>query len=275
MELSFAMPSVELSPYISVYYYAFFDYPQIEDFERADVGYLRLMFGGHGFYNYPGGHRDPDCPVMLLGPATTTARYSITGPLDTFGCVLLPEFWGGIVDAGANDYANRARDGVPILGEDALALFDRMKGMRDVAEMGRMMDAFLIPRIKALPEDHRALIAKIGDWLSCFPIPKPEALYAACAPSPRQVMRLANRYFGAPPKMLARKFRALRTASRIIGTKGPIPDALAEEYSDRAHMTREIKHFTGLTPRNLQINSNPVMQVTLHPDNFRAEAPWT
>ena len=275
MELSFATPAPELAPFVSIYYRVFFDYPQIEDFERADVGYLRLMFGGHGFYNYPGGQRDPDCPVMLLGPATTTARYSITGPLDSFGCVLLPEFWGGIVDAGANSYANRARDGVPLLGDEALSLYDRMKGMSDVEEMGRMMDAFLIPRISALPDDHRAVIAKIGDWLSCFPIASPEALYAACDLSPRQVMRLANRYFGAPPKMLARKFRALRTASRLIGTKGPVPDALTVEYSDRAHMIREIKHFTGLTPRQLQINSNPIMQVTLHPDNFRAEAPWT
>ncbi len=275
MQLSFAMPAPELAPYVSLYYYVFFDYPQIEDFERADVGYLRLMFGGHGFYNYPGGHRDPDCPVMLLGPATATANYSITGPLNSFGCVLLPEFWGGIVHADADDYANRARDGVPLLGERAVALFEDMKGMRDVEEMGRMMDAFLVPRIRQLPEDQRAVIGKIGDWLSCLPIPAPEALYAACDLSPRQVMRLANRYFGAPPKLLARKFRALRTASRIIGTRGPVPDALVKEYSDRAHMTREIKHFTGLTPRNLQINSNPVMQVTLHPDNFRAEAPWT
>lgn len=275
MQLSFAMPAPELAPYVSIYYYVYFDYPLIEDYERADVGYLRLMFNGHGFYDYPGGRRDPDCPVMLLGPATATASYSITGPLDSFGCVLLPEFWHGIVDADAGEFANRARDGVSLLGPESLDLFNRMKGMRDVEAMGKMMDAFLIPKIKPLPDDQRAIVGKIGEWLSCMPIPAPEALYDACDLSPRQVMRLANRYFGAPPKMLARKFRALRTASRLIGTKGPVPAELAAEYSDRAHMTREIKHFTGLTPRGLQINSNPVMQVTLHPDNFRAEAPWT
>lgn len=275
MELSFAQPAPELAPYVSAYYYVFFDYPLIEDFERADVGYLRLMFSGHGHYNYPGGHRDPDAPVMILGPATTTASYSITGPLDSFGCVLLPEFWGGIVDAGADAYANRARDGIPALGPEALTLFEKMKGLKDVEAMGRMMDAFLLPRIRKIPDDQRAVIGKIGDWLSCLPIPAPERLYDACEHSPRQVMRLANRYFGAPPKMLARKFRALRTASRIIGTKGPVPDMLADEYADRAHMNREIKHFTGMTPRNLQVNSNPIMQVTLHPDNFREEAPWT
>lgn len=275
MELSFAEPDPRLAPFISAYYYVRIDYPLIEDMERADVGYLRLMFSGHGFYDYAGGHRDPDRPVMILGPATQTASYSITGPLDSFGCVLLPPFWGGIVQAEASDFANRALDGVPVLGEEALELYAAMKGMTDVAAMGRMMDAFLLRRVRAIPEDQLSVINKIGDWLSCQPIPSPDALYKACDVSDRQVMRLANRYFGAPPKMLARKFRALRTASRIIGTKGPIPDALAEEYADRAHMIREIKHFTGMTPRHLQINSSPIMQVTLHPDNFRADAPWT
>ncbi|MBL0002378.1 MAG: hypothetical protein IPO97_16215 [Sphingomonadales bacterium] len=52
----------------------------------------------------------------------------------------------------------------------------------------------------------------------------------------------------------------------------PAPEAL---YAERAQMTREIKHCTGLTPRGLQVCSNPIMQMTLHPDNFRAQAPWT
>ncbi|MFM2100008.1 MAG: hypothetical protein RLZZ366_1547 [Pseudomonadota bacterium] len=282
MELSFAQPAPELSRYISAYYHVRVKYPLIEDFERADVGYLRLMFSGSGHYEYPGGHHDPDCPVMLLGPATTTARYSIAGPLMSFGCVLLPEFWGGIVDASATDFANRALDGAPSLGPGALDLFAAMKGIGaerkgppDIEHMGKMMDAFLIPKITPLPDDHRQIVETIGGWLSCLPIPTPDVLYAACDLGARQIMRLSNRYYGAPPKMLARKFRALRTASRIIGTKGPVPAELDAEYADRAHMIREIKQFTGMTPRNLQINSSPIMQVTLHPDNFRAEAPWT
>lgn len=95
LELSFAPPAPELAPYVSAYYHVYFDYPLIEDFERADVGYLRFMFGGHGFYHYPGGRRMPDRPVMLLGPASIAVGYSMAGPLNSFGCVLLPEFWEG------------------------------------------------------------------------------------------------------------------------------------------------------------------------------------
>ncbi len=274
MQLTFAEPDARLSAYVSAYYHVRVDYPLIEDYERADVGYLRFMFEGHGAYRYPD-HEDPDRPVMLLGPATGTASFTVTGPLDSFGCVLLPHFWGGIAPAGADEYANRARDAVPLFGDAVMRLHQDLAGQPDVEAMGQLMDAFLIARIKPLPDEHLRVIAKIGDWLSAFPIPSPDALYAACDVSGRTVMRIANRYFGAAPKLLARKFRALRTASRLLGSKGPVPDELVAEYADRAHLTREVKHFTGMTPRSLQIASHPIMQVTLHPDNFRMDAPWT
>jgi AraC-like DNA-binding protein len=275
LELTFAMPSPALATHVSIYYLIRFDYPVIEDQERADVGYLRFMFSGDGAYRFKSGALDASCPVMLLGPATEVANYTVNGPLYTFGAVLLPEFWGGIADCDATDFANRALDASSVFGSEVLGLFGELKGMATVEEMARRMDAWLLRRVKPVPEDHLKVMAKIGEWLSCLPIPSPERLYEEAGKSARQVMRLANRHFGAPPKLLARKFRALRTASRLIGTRGPIPESLIAEYSDQAHMIREIKAFTGMTPRQLQVNSSPIMQVTLHPDNFRAEAPWT
>jgi methylphosphotriester-DNA--protein-cysteine methyltransferase len=146
--------------------------------------------------------------------------------------------------------------------------------METVEDMARRVDSMLLRQIKPLPGDHLETIGLIGEWLSQYPIPSTETLYGRAAFSERQVMRIANRYFGASPKMLARKFRALRTASRLIGTRGRISPELIAEYSDQAHMVREVKQFTGLTPRALQVTSNPIMQVTLHPDNFRHDTPW-
>ncbi len=275
MRLEFAAPSPALSAHISVYYLHHFDYPLIEDVERADVGYLRFMFSGEGVSRYADGRTAPACPVMLLGPSSEVARYVIRGPLYAFGAVLLPEFWGGIVDASAQDVANFAIDGSSLLGPESRACYDDLITMGSVEEMARRVDALLLPKIKPLPADHETTIGLIGEWLSQYPIPSPETLYQRAGLSERQVMRIANRYFGASPKMLSRKFRALRTASRIIGTRGRLDSELFEEYSDQAHMVREVKHFTGVTPRALQVTSSPIMQATLHPDNFRHEAPWT
>ncbi len=275
MELTFAAPTPALSRHVSAYYLLHADRAMLEDTERADVGYLRFFFSGTGHFQRPDGSRDSESPIMVLGPSTQTSKWTVKGPLRNFGCVLLPEFWGGIVDAEATDFANRALDGTGLLGVEALDLYETLKPMDDVVAMGRIVDAFLLRKIKPLPDDQIDVIRKIGDWLSCFPIPSPDVLYAATNKGPRQVTRIANRHFGAPPSMLARKFRALRTASRLIGTKGQIPEELIDEYSDRAHLSREVKSFSGLTPRQLQVNSDPILLVTLHPDNFRADAPWT
>ena len=275
MRLEFAAPASKLAGHISTYYLHGFDYPLIEDVERADVGYLRFMFSGSGYFKYQDGRESLSTSVMLLGPSTQTVSYAVQGPLFTFGAVLLPEFWGGIVGVAANDLANRIVDGETILGTGARACFDVMRGMDSVEEMARCVDALLLPLIKPLPADHLETIGLIGAWLSQYPVPSTEILYQRASFSDRQVMRIANRYYGASPKMLARKFRALRTASRIIGSRGRLDEDLFAEYADQAHMAREVKHFTGMTPRALQVASNPIMQVTLHPDNFRHDAPWT
>ena len=276
MHIEFLPPAPALKRHVSVYYQIKVDEPMVEDIERADVGYLRFFLSGRGTIRYASGTVDEAHAVTLFGPATETGVYRLKGPLNCFGCVLLPEFWGGIVDADASNFANRCLDGRPALGADAQAHSDRLVEMDSFSDMVQATDAWLIRKIKQIPADQIAVIDRIGDWLSGFPIASTEKLYTAIADkSERQVARLANRHFGAPPKMLARKYRALRTASRIIGTRGEIPASLISEYSDRAHLTREVRHFTGVTPKQLQINANPIVRATLHPDNFRAEAPWT
>lgn len=276
VELEFAPPTAALSRVVSVYYRLRMDYPLIDDLERADVGYLRFFLSGKGSILYASGQRDQTSEVTLWGPATETGHYTVTGPLDCFGVVLLPEFWGGILEIDASTCANRCLDAAPLFGPECEALFTALSGMTSIEEMAKATDAFLLRRASPLPPGQVAVIDRIGDWLRGSPIPPAQALYDSIPDlSERSILRIANRHFGAAPKMLARKFRALRTASRIVGTRGKIPPELIAEYSDRAHMTRDIKHFTGLTPRQLQINANPILLTTLHPDNFRADAPWT
>lgn len=274
MKLSFAAPAPALALHVSLYYYVEFDYARIEDIERADVGFLRFMFSGTGVYRYANGQSDRSSDVMLTGPSTVAAPYRLTGPLRCFGCVLLPRFWGGVANRSALDFANRTADAIELFGTDILDLREKLASIETVEAMALAMDAFLLPKLKPMRSEDTSVIAEISKWLTALPIAPPEVLYGACNLSSRQVMRLSNQYFGAPPKLLSRKFRALRTATQIIISKGSIPDALADEYADRSHMIREIKQFTGLTPRQLQVNSNPLMQATLHPRSFRMEPPW-
>lgn len=274
MRLTLAKPSAAIANYVADYFLNEVDYPLIEDVERADVGYLRFMLDGTGRYRFASGAQDKGDRPHLLGPSTEIAHWSVQGPLRMFGAVLLPEFWGGIVDADAADFANRALPAAPQFQADIGHLFTQLQAQTRVEEMARLTDAFLLRHVKPILDEHMAVIGCIGEWLTLQPIPSPDRLYEKTGKSNRQVARIANRHFGAPPRLLARKYRALRTASRIVGTRGPIPDELSAEYSDRAHMNREIRHFTGMTPKQLQVNANPVLLATLHPSLFHANEPW-
>jgi AraC-like DNA-binding protein len=274
MELKVCLPSPALAHCFSLYYYIHYDYPMIEDRDRADVGYLRFLFTGDGNYEFANGNVTPAYDEMILGPSTVHARYLMNGPLHGFGAVLLPEFWGALVGRDASEFANRCTNAALLIGEDITVLRDELSGVEHIDAMAELFEHFMIRRLKAVDPDHRDAIGKIGDWLRNDPIPSPEVLYASASLGARQMMRVANRYFGAPPKMLARKYRALRTASLIV-SGSDVTDDMLDHYSDRAHLSREVKQFTGLTPRDLKMQKSPIMQATLAPGLFNYDAPWT
>jgi hypothetical protein len=200
VKMDFALPAPGLAEHVSAYYLHRFEAPLIEDSERADVGYLRFMFAGEGHIRHRERGVVPSSPVMLVGPSTETALYSINGPLHTFGCVLLPQFWGGLVDMSAEDAANFSLDGAAVMGPDATSCFNDLMMLHDVDGMARRVDAFLLPRVKPLSPDHLKTIALIGEWLSQSPIPSTETLYSRADLSARQVMRIANRFMVLRPK---------------------------------------------------------------------------
>jgi AraC-like DNA-binding protein len=82
--------------------------------------------------------------------------------------------------------------------------------------------------------------------------------------SPRQLARITNKLYGAPPKLLARKYRALRCSARIA-LDHESWQALCDDGSfyDQSHFIREIKHFIGMTPHQLQTEPTAVVQLTL------------
>ena len=49
--------------------------------------------------------------------------------------------------------------------------------------------------------------------------------------------------------MLARKYRALRAAVAITHGDADLDDLLVDGFYDQSHVIREIKYFTGMTPR--------------------------
>src|SRR3546814_3950427 len=77
-----------------------------------------------------------------------------------------------------------------------------------------------------------------NEWLMGDISPNVDALIAETGLSGRQVERLTNRIYGAPPKLLARKYRALRIASSLSGEGVDWQDRSEEHTSELQYLMR-------------------------------------
>jgi AraC-like DNA-binding protein len=271
MQLEFQSPSPALAPLVTAFYLYRCDDPVIGGIERADVGQIRFMLRGSGYLTFPAGDREPSCPIMINGPGTGAAAYRVEGPFHCFGAALRPVGWGAIIGIPAHERADHVTDGESLFGPAASALLARLRTLDGIEAMAREAEAFLLARARPVPAEHQRLCEAVRAWLTSAESPRVAALFDAIPLSSRQVVRLVNQYYGAPPKLLERKFRALRAATALAD--GADPREVAERFYDQPHMIREIKHFTGHTPGTLASRMDPVLAMTLSPAAFNELAP--
>lgn len=75
--------------------------------------------------------------------------------------------------------------------------------------------------------------------------------------------RRCRALYGAPPKLLARKYRALRAAVALLAGQVSLDEAVGMGFYDQPHMSREIKQFTGYTPRQMKSEPGLLAQLTV------------
>jgi AraC-like DNA-binding protein len=81
--------------------------------------------------------------------------------------------------------------------------------------------------------------------------------------SRRQLQRLFQNHFGYSPRFYAKVMRFNQLVNRLHPAKSLIETALEHGYYDQAHMGREIKQLSGLTPSQLLQQSVPNVQSTI------------
>ncbi len=267
MIMTFALPDPRLSACVGAYYLAQSASVLTEDIQRADLGHLRLLLEGSGHQDF-GTRRVMSRPVSLCGPTCTYSHFALNGPVRFFGVILRPQAWGGLIDRAANSCAENAIDAMALLRSKPVPCVEALKACPTIDAMKEVADQWLLPQMRQIADDRRRVIQAIEDWLAASLFPEVARLYETIALSERQVMRIANQHFGAPPKSLARKYGALRTARHIMLNNGEIPEAAHSHYADKSHLIREVKQVTGQTPRQLRTRSNPVMRSTLEMVHF-------
>jgi AraC-like DNA-binding protein len=104
---------------------------------------------------------------------------------------------------------------------------------------------------------HATMICETTSWLSSAFSPPLEELYARIPLSQRQIQRLSKQYFGSPPTLVLKRFRAVRAA--ILLSHPELPKTSREEvfsaYFDQSHLIKDIRRYSGRTPRLLDRGS--------------------
>ncbi|MDE2560741.1 MAG: helix-turn-helix transcriptional regulator [Sphingomonadales bacterium] len=278
--LDYYPPPPDLEPFVTTYFLMRCDERTIADIQPAGVGILGAFMRGRGEMFIPDGRIDSSHTMNLLTPLAAAAPILVDGPWHSFGAALSPLGWGAMTGLSASEYGNRLREAGELLGPDFTALGETMARRYgqpgfEPEHMALMFSEAIRRVLKPLPDLHVRLMGEVAAWLGESLSPTIDDLTKRALYSPRQLQRLVDRYFGLPPKQLARKYRALRAASLLASPATSAEDVAAIEgaFYDQSHMIREIRLFVGRTPARLGDQGAPLLSELIDMRNFREISP--
>lgn len=271
ISLDYAAPGAALKDFLSVFYLFRADVPHFADDERADLAQFRFLLSGRGTYRFADGHVQAGPMIQIVGPTTAPTHVEIEGPIEVFGVGILPAGWGAMVPMDASNLVNRVIDATELYGRELQAAADALRAATTLEEKVGIGQALFRDLIARGSEQPRWFTRTVDDWLAATPNPDVEDLVAKTGLSRRQVERYCKRLYGAPPKLLARKYRALRAAVVLARGQASTADLLDHGFYDQSHCIREIKRFTGITPTRITGDLPELTRLTLRRTNFAGQ----
>jgi AraC-like DNA-binding protein len=274
--VDYIAPPPQIAPFVTTLYHFRCDEQVIRDIQPAAIGQLCFFPHGKGEMLFAAGHRDPNHGVGLLTPLSRATPIEVDGPFHAFGAALTPVGWAALTGLHAGEWRDRLLPAGSVLGPqiDTLGqawLAAYREGRMSGRECALAVGSFIADNLRPLNPRHVDLIAATGRWLGASFNPEVGELAGVAGYSARQVQRLVERYFGLPPRALARKYRALRAAALLSAPQLSMEDEaeIAEAFFDQPHMIREIAHFVGRTPARLGDASTPYLAEMIDARNLR------
>ncbi len=247
MELNYFIPRADLREYVRAYYHYATDVKSVQPM-CAELGNIRVLLNGSGRVHFPDGDETDFSTAFLLGP--TTGAYKMTANAGTrvFGVGIRPRGWGALLGINANETADQVYDLTAFIGRVAGCAIEEIRNAPDFRAMADAADRFFTGLIRIRENRRRAYPDAFEQWLRNPDNLDLDRLVEMMDVSRRQTDRVAKQYFGASPKLLQRKYRALRAADRIRSCEKLSVAAAGDAFYDQSHFIREFKNFIGVTP---------------------------
>lgn len=261
--LDYAVPGAGAAEIFTLFYHFRADVPRFEDTERADHAQLRFRLSpGGATYHFADGSVQEAPAHHVVGPTSGAMRVVAEGPVHVFGAGITPAGWAAITGASASSFLNHVVDAHELLGRAIDEAADALIQADGTAAMVAIVEA-MIAGLTARARRQSSFVAQVDAWLADSPSPQVDDLIAATGLSRRQIERRCNALYGAPPKLLARKYRALRAAVALAAHQADTSALIDRGFYDQSHFIREVKQFTGLTPVQLREQPNLLAQLTI------------
>ena len=263
LNVQYDAPDETLALLVSSFYRLDYEGNSFTEIERADRAQFRFQLRGQGEYHFARGHVVDTSPVTIIGPTSAPVQAIANCDMTIFGWGMSPTGWAALMGKRGKSRTDTAFDAREIFGEAIMQVFDDLAKAETYGEqlrIGTQAANDIFAHSETPPFE---FISVIDNWLLEHTDPDVEALAARTGLSPRQLERMTNRYYGMPPKKLARKYRALRAAQALAHGDSLDDAGLGLAFYDQSHLIREIKAFTGLTPTQLKAGQSQLTQATM------------
>lgn len=253
MELRYHLPRPELREYVRGYYYFSTDVA-VKQPMCAELGNIRIVLDGSGAMILPNGEKHVVSEAHLLGPTMANYQVLIEPKSRLFGIGMRPRGWLTPFGVSAMEMADRVYDLSAVIGNVAQYGIDEVGNAADLPSMAAGADRFFAD-VLGKRRPHKSLnLDAFEHWLLDASDPSLDDLVDILDVSRRQTDRIAKQAFGASPKLLQRKYRALRAADRIQSGETDWAAAAGSSYYDQSHFIKEFRHFIGVTPHQFVAN---------------------
>ncbi len=263
LNVRYQAPADPLASLVSSFYRLDYVGDAFSEIERADRAQFRFHLVGGGSYHFATGFVSPSFPVMIIGPTSAPVTAKSDGTLTIFGWGMTTAGWAALMGKDAESRVDTAFDAREIFGDTIMELRDRLIAAGDFenqVETSSQAATEIYGHGDSAPFEFTRIV---DNWLGENIDPDVDILAVATGLSPRQLERMTNRYYGMPPKKLARKYRALRAAQALAHGDSLDDTGLTLAFYDQSHLIREVKAFTGLTPTELKAGKSELTQVTM------------
>ncbi|MEX0342245.1 MAG: hypothetical protein AB3N06_06645, partial [Erythrobacter sp.] len=271
----FVAAPADLAPYLNSLYIWRSPEVQMDDVLPAYSGQMVVFGQGVGRMQFDADEVAETRDAFFLAPLCQARNFSVGGPAKLFGVSLNFRGWAALSNLSVSDYHDCFLQPEMVLpdglAEEFSALAQRWRDgdLDDTALLDAMTD--IVRRgISKLPDQHLTVIDRTLEWLSGSFKPDLDDLYDRLPYSKRQSQRLVAQFFGQSPVRLVRRYRAVRAATLLSlpGLPEELEAEIREAFYDQAHLIKEIRFFTGRTPKRLQPDAGLPINDMLGPDGY-------